>query len=656
MSRAVSLRTQVLAWVIGAVALGFAVSLLMLTQGAARMQKATAIGHATELARYEAQRVATKLERAMQSTRVLALAVGQLRRQGRADRGDVLQMMEGVLMGQPDYAGVSSAWEPNAFDGQDSAYANTALHDATGRFIPYWYRDTQGKPVVEALVDYEKPGDGDFYLVPKNTRKPTVLEPYMYPVAGVPTMLSTISTPVMDGERFLGMLAVDLPLRDLHTHIQGVRPYEEGYASLVSHQGVYVGDQRDDLVGKPLEMGALTEPMLQAVRHGQQQMWEDSDARTGQAVLRVLVPVPVQDTATPWGFMVTIPMDRVLAQVQTMRWQASAWGIGAALVVMALVVWVLNRLILQPLGGEPMQAAALAAQVAKGDFSQPLSLGRAQPHSVMAQLAQMQRSLAHLVTQVRSSAQGVAIASAEISQGNLDLSQRTETQASALEQTSASMEQLNATVQQNADRSQQANSLASEAAQVASRSGQAMGEMLHTMHGISASSRQIGDIIGVIDSIAFQTNILALNAAVEAARAGEQGRGFAVVATEVRQLAGRSADAAKQIKQLIASSVEQVALGAQQAEKVGDTIHQVVEVIGHVATLMAEVSGASTEQSVGVAQIGEAITHMDGSTQKNAALVEQMAAAAASLNSQAEEMVRLVAVFKLGNETPQLTH
>jgi methyl-accepting chemotaxis protein len=253
-----------------------------------------------------------------------------------------------------------------------------------------------------------------------------------------------------------------------------------------------------------------------------------------------------------------------------------------------------------------------------------------------------------VVTLVRQSSDEVATGSVEIAQGNSDLSARTEQQASALEQTAAAMEELSATVKQNAASAHQANQLAQGASSVAVQGGAVVAQVVSSMKGINNASGKIADIISVIESIAFQTNILALNAAVEAARAGDQGRGFAVVASEVRSLAGRSADAAREIKKLIHASVEQVAQGTVQADRAGATMAEVVNSIHRVTGLMGEISAASNEQAIGVAQVGEAVTQMDQATQQNAALVEEMAAAASSLNAQSQSLVQTVAVFKVG--------
>ena len=323
-----------------------------------------------------------------------------------------------------------------------------------------------------------------------------------------------------------------------------------------------------------------------------------------------------------------------------------ALGIGALLLAIGLG-WLISRSLTRELGGEPSTAAEVARAVAAGDFTQSIAVKDGDTTSLMAQLAAMKEGLAQVVAQVRRSSDSVAMASSEIAQGNQDLSARTESQASALEETAASMEQLGATVRQNAENASQANALARSASDVAVRGGEVVGQVVQTMKGINESSQRIADIIGVIDGIAFQTNILALNAAVEAARAGEQGRGFAVVASEVRSLAGRSAEAAKEIKQLISASVERVEQGSAMADQAGETMTEVVQSIRRVTDLMGEINAASSEQASGVAQVGEAVTQMDQATQQNAALVEEMAAAAGSLSSQAQELVQAVAVFKL---------
>ena len=340
------------------------------------------------------------------------------------------------------------------------------------------------------------------------------------------------------------------------------------------------------------------------------------------------------------------------ATTQTMRWmQGLGLGLAAALLV-GVGFWI-RRSVWSDVGGEPLVAAQVARHVAQGNLSIKIPLLMGDQRSIVAALKEMQTRLAAVVGSVRQGADEVASASAEIAQGNHHLSSRTEQQASALEETTAAMEELVSIVKQNAESSEKANKLALNASKVAVEGGEVVAQVVDTMKGINDASHKIAAIIGVIDGIAFQTNILALNAAVEAARAGEQGRGFAVVASEVRSLAGRSADAAKEIKALINASVERVDKGSALVDKAGTTMTEVVRSIRSVTDTMAEINASSHGQASGFAQVGEAMTQMDQATQKNAALVEEMAAAASSLKSQANELVQIVAIFKLDADALQ---
>ncbi|MBB5609159.1 MULTISPECIES: methyl-accepting chemotaxis protein [unclassified Janthinobacterium] len=324
-------------------------------------------------------------------------------------------------------------------------------------------------------------------------------------------------------------------------------------------------------------------------------------------------------------------------------------SLAAGLALGALITRSLTR----QLGGEPDYAVKIAGAIAEGDLTVEIRTGRHDNSSLLYAMKGMRDKLVGIVSQVRAGTETINTASGEIAQGNLDLSSRTEEQASSLEETASSMEELTSTVRQNADNARQANVLAGAASEVAGKGGAVVGQVVQTMESINTSSRKIVDIISVIDGIAFQTNILALNAAVEAARAGEQGRGFAVVATEVRNLAHRSAAAAKEIKTLIGDSVEQVEIGARLVQDAGLTMDEVVSSVRRVADIMQEITAASTEQSAGIEQVNQAVVQMDQVTQQNAALVEEAAAAAESLQEQAHALSDLVGVFRLhAQESP----
>jgi methyl-accepting chemotaxis protein len=411
----------------------------------------------------------------------------------------------------------------------------------------------------------------------------------------------------------------------------------------------------EDLIGK--NVGDVKDPkgnslfveMVKAVKEKGATLYDYQWAKPG-------VTQPVDKTSylklnKEWGWIVGsgIYVDDVKAGVALMRKQIL---IGTFLLSLAILTsaWLVSRRIKHALD----EAIRVSNKIAAGDLTGEIIIhSQDETGSLLKSLKEMNTGLAKIVGEVRSGADSIATATEQIAAGNTDLSQRTEEQASALEETASSMEELTSTVKQNADNAQQANQLAISASSVAVKGGDVITKVVDTMKSITDSSRKISDIIGVIDGIAFQTNILALNAAVEAARAGEQGRGFAVVATEVRSLAQRSAAAAKEIKTLIEDSVNKVQDGSRLVEEAGHTTQEIVTSIKRVTDIMAEISAASLEQSSGIEQVNTAITQMDDVTQQNAALVEQAAAAAESLEDQAAQLVQVVTRFTL-EESAQL--
>ena len=405
-------------------------------------------------------------------------------------------------------------------------------------------------------------------------------------------------------------------------------------------------------IGTRLGLGfaALLAMQLLTTGIGMREMSEMSDrvAVVGSTEAKAAAGALV--AGSPAAAAVAQKPDTDSAKRAQVSYQNAKWLIllmsAVSLLAGGFIAWWLTRSIVRPI----REAVQVAERVAAGDLTARIEVKYSdEAGQLLAALKQMNDSLVKVVGNVRLASDSIATGSSEIASGNQDLSSRTEQQASALEETAASMEQLGSTVRQNADNAKQANQLAMGASTVAIKGGEVVGQVVETMKGINDASKKISDIIGVIDGIAFQTNILALNAAVEAARAGEQGRGFAVVASEVRSLAQRSAEAAKEIKGLIGTSVERVEQGTTLVDQAGVTMTEIVTAIKRVTDIMGEISSASTEQSAGVAQVGDAVAQMDQATQQNAALVEESAAAAESLKTQSQALVQTVAVFKLAH-------
>ncbi len=456
--------------------------------------------------------------------------------------------------------------------------------------------------------------------------------------------------------RAAGVLLDQLPIPGSLNHLKESRnALAEQWASLSSQKAVYEDAEESASAFKQLNdnWGMVNSTLAKL-----EQAYGAKDKNVITTVLEDDWAVMHKAAIKPLQALIPLTQKSAGVSFETAQAKGEKWltiGIavgGISLAGLLVVAFMTLGAIMRPLAKVEMAIKHMSM----GDLSTPIiftqgdELGR-----MMRALEDMRTNLSKVVANVRHGSESVASASSEIAQGNNDLSLRTEQQASALEKTTSSMNALGSTVKQNADSAKQANQLAMTASTVAVEGGEVVGQVVETMKGINESSRKIADIISVIDGIAFQTNILALNAAVEAARAGEQGRGFAVVASEVRSLAGRSAEAAKEIKSLIGASVERVEQGTALVDKAGATMTEVVSSIRRVTDIMGEISAASSEQASGITEVVDAVSQMDQATQQNAALVEQMAAAATGLSGQANELVHVVAAFKLNAGEPSLS-
>ena len=575
----------------------------------------------------------------------LAAAMSALREADIApSRPQVSAMTQGMLHSFGDLIGGAVTWEPDALDGKDADFAGKAPeYDATGRYMPYYTRNPDGTLHVEPIVFPTTPGANDWYDIPKATRKVFFTEPYGYAVNGKNIMMSSLVAPILVKGEFRGVASADFQLTHLGEILGKIKVIDGGGLSLVSNGGLYASHPDTSRNGKKAD--DLPPAALAAVRAGETYEYIDT-----AGVVHLLQPLRLHPDLAPWAVKLSFPRAVATASARQLMGYSLFASLVCAIVAAIVMVTVQRRLTrpLRVLGATMTDLATGNADLnARLDANDTDELAR-----IAAGFNGFVTKIQEVLVQVRASAGSVAAASVEISQGNMDLSGRTEQQAGALEETAASMEQLTSTVGQNADNARQANQLALSASETARRGGAVVAEVVETMAAIDTASRKVVDIIGVIDSIAFQTNILALNAAVEAARAGEQGRGFAVVASEVRGLAQRSAAAAKEIKALIGDASGKVEAGSALVRDAGRTMDDVVSSVRRVSDIVAEISAASAEQSTGIGQVNQAIVQMDGTTQQNAALVEEAAAAADSLQQQADLLVSLVGQFKLEGAAP----
>lgn len=589
------LGTRMLVSISSVAVLAFAVTITLVTLKARQMALSQAYETADNLAGYHASEVRSELDRVMNAARTLAESLEGLKSDdGLLSRASANAMLRQVLHRNPALLGVWTCWEPDALDGRDAEFANQTGYDATGRYIPYFYRNA-GAIESEPLVDYDKPGDGDYYLLARNSGKAQIIEPYYYDIAGQATLITTVSVPIYHQNKVAGVVGIDLSLQDIQAHLNSIRPYDVGEVVLIAANGTYVSASDPALVGQDIAptLGQTSKnAVLSGKPHAQTGYLKHMDA----VVYSSYVPAAI-GTST-WSVLVNVPLEVFTAQVTRMTMMSIVIGLLATAALVGVIL-LISRGISRPLN-------RMAGMLTDG------------------------------AEQVASAAQQVASASQTLAEGATE-------QAAGLEETSSSLEEMSSMTRLNADNAQQASLLSGQSKKAALEGTTAMTRMDEAIHHIEASCNETAKIIRVIDEIAFQTNLLALNAAVEAARAGEAGKGFAVVAEEVRNLAMRSAEAAKNTAGLIEESVKNAKNGVSINSDVQKSLQEITASISKTTELISEIAASCSEQAQGVEQVNRAVSQMDKVTQSNAANAEESASASEQLSAQAHAMHNVVA-------------
>ncbi|MBN9057231.1 MAG: HAMP domain-containing protein [Rhizobiales bacterium] len=641
---------------------------------------------------------------------------------GAPSRETMNGIFDRLMADNPFALGVSTGWEPNAFDGKDEAYRNAPGHDATGRYIPYFVR-SDGKVGMEALVDYDKPGPGDYYQVPKATGKDFLTEPYSYVIGGKNVLMTSFMVPLMFDGAFQGETGVDIALDALAADMASLKPLGEGYVALLSQGGSIISHPDQATLGKTLADSGLDAAAWQALIANPEKAMEIKDAG-GVPSIVVAVPVPLAP-GTTWFTVVSVPKSVLFANLSALAITSIVVIAGAAGLMIA-IGWLLAARFRKRLDRVIAATSAIAGgrtdvdlsesehQDEIGEMARSLAVlrdatlakvrleGEAEQNRALTEEERRQRAeeaaerehqtrvavealaeglqrladgdMTHRIEQafagsldqvrqdfnasveklqsalrsVGSNANAIGAGSAEIRSASDDLAKRTEQQAASVEETAAALEEITTSLKDATKRAEDAGQLVERTRAGAEKSGEVVRRAVDAMSGIETSSREISNIIGVIDEIAFQTNLLALNAGVEAARAGEAGKGFAVVAQEVRELAQRSANAAKEIKALITKSGEQVHLGVALVGETGSALSEIVNQVQEIDQNVAAIVRSAREQSTGLNEISSAVNSIDQGTQKNAAMVEEQTAASHALATEAAALNDLIAQFQLG--------
>lgn len=650
------LRSRMLVFILGSILLllvGMLTTVSMITTNGAMK---SAMSLTSESGERISLAVEKELDHAMGTARTLADTLLTMKRTGAADRKTASAAIKSILEHNSSFWAVWTVWEPDAFDGRDAEFKNTSGSDDTGRLLPYWKRTDSGLK-LSAIKDYDSESDGDFYLLAKNSGKETIIDPYKEIVENKEVMMTSLVVPVEENGKVIGAVGVDIELGKMQEMMKQFKLYETGYAHLYSNSGIIVTLPDESQIGKNLKEvfpGERADRILQSIREGEVFTYE------ADGTYLAYNPIQIGNTVTPWAVALAIPMDEIQAESTRVMSSIILAGV-VTLLLLGGVVVLLTQTIVKPLS----RAVKAGEQMAKGDFTVELPEKDRNRHDEIGVLGrvfhEITQNMTAMVGQVNMNASQVAAASQQISASAEELAVGSGTQAESVQTINELFKELSTAVSSVASSATSASELVAQTADIAAQGGTVVRQSIEGMNRVSDqviklqdASTRIGEIIEVIDDIAEQTNLLALNAAIEAARAGEQGRGFAVVADEVRKLAERSGEAAKQIAGIIqgmqsntADSVRAVEAGVVTTEKTGAAFENIMQMVNESSSMVMDIAAASEQQAAQAEEVLSSIESISASTEETAASSEETATTAQSLASLAEELNRMVAVFKI---------